>query len=147
MELSDTLEASGNDLEVLEKAVDHASSYIEEYGQGPVWLTGSALYDSEPGDYDLVVQRSFEEVPDKADYCVAAEILDELTGEEIDRSEQDAPLESQLEASDRVDTGSNVNLYPEPVRRFRIKLEGIEIDLSFNSERPVDEALKLFQIE
>ncbi len=132
-----------DDIEVVEEVLDFASAYVEKYGQGPLWLTGSALNSLNPGDYDIVVQRSFQEVPDDADYRVAAGIIDELSDEEIDYRNQSDSLERQLEACQKVDTGSNVNFYPEPVRRFQISLEDIEVDLSFNNERPRDEALKL----
>lgn len=113
--------------------------------QGPIWLTGSSLHVADPGDYDVVVQRNFQQVPTEADQRAVAKTLNKFQQEDIDHESGLHELNNQLEASEYVDTGKNVDLYPEPIRRFQLEIEEVPVDLSFNYEEPVDEAIKILR--
>lgn len=54
-----------DDEEVLTDVVEYLDgNYAEPLNQGPIHLTGSAVYGNEPNDYDLVVQRQAKDERD-----------------------------------------------------------------------------------
>lgn len=142
---TELLESPDEDIQLVQEVAEYLGKhYVEQWDQGPIWITGSSLHTSEPGDYDIVVERSFQQLPTEADQRAVAKLLNEFQDEEIDYEAGLSELNQRLEDSEYIDTGNNVNLYPEPVRRFQIEINGADIDLSFNNEEPYDEALKLF---
>lgn len=53
------------DKDVLDEVVTYLDhNYAEPHNQGPILLTGSAVYGNDPNDYDLVVQRQAEDQRD-----------------------------------------------------------------------------------
>lgn len=138
------LESSGKDLDILEDVTEYLGrNYVEYWDQGPVWITGSSLDTADPNDYDIVVQRSFQEVPEYADQRAVAKLLNCFKQEDINYKADLQGLNSQLEKSNNINKGNNVNFYPEPVRRFKMEIQEVPIDLSFNNDRPSDKALKI----
>ncbi len=140
------LKAPNEDLKTVKEVADYIEEiYSEPLTQGPIWITGSSLHNADPGDYDIVVQRNFQEVPTEADQRAVVNILNQFQEESLDTETGTHKLNDQLESSKYVETGSNVNLYPEPVRRFQMEISEVPIDLSFNNEEPVDDAVKILE--
>lgn len=133
-----------SDLEAVEYVVDALDEYACIRSQGPVWLTGSALENSDYNDIDIVVERksleeSKEELNTAHDHKAIYDML--VDSERYDIDEDRNPLEALILAEDL-----NVKIMGSmdfPVNRYEFEFDGTEFDINFCHSQPNDGGMEL----
>lgn len=130
------------------KSIGYVLDALDEYtwirGQGPIWLTGSAVNDPEYNDIDIVVERGAMEYGEddfNTDHDHEA-IYDMLVdSESYDMDENQEPLEGLIE-SENLDLNTMYR-FEIPVNRYEFEFDGTEFDINFCHSPPQDGGIEL----
>lgn len=149
-ELYDEIAATEGDLDVIDDVANYLDhEYAQRFGQGPLWMTGSAVNGSDPADYDMVMERDTRTrgFSDEEDYRVIAAMMRDLSEDEefrgYDHGETVSQTDRRMNVSDQVDIENSVNVRPNPVHRFEVDIQGVPLDISFNPDSPDDYAVRI----
>lgn len=149
-ELYDEIAASDDELDVIDDVANYLDhEYAQRFGQGPLWMTGSALTSSDPADYDIVMERDTRTrgFSDEEDYRVIAAMMRDLSEDEefrgYDHGETVSQMDRRMNRSNQVDIENNVNIHPNPVHRFEVEIQDVPLDISFNPNKPEDYSVRI----
>lgn len=146
------------DEEVLDEVVSYLNqNYAEPLDQGPIRLTGSAVYGTDPNDYDLVVQRQAE---DRRDFEPGNEDRKMERPNAVDADEDDRVIAAMMrDLSDDIafDTYNETNTMQRtqalleqslqvmpwgstqphnPVNRYELNIKNTDFDITFTPSEP-----------
>lgn len=152
------------DRETVEEAAKYLEeNYVNEFGQGPLYITGSAVYGSDPGDYDFVVQRQAEDerefrrgarrpqrkpgaVSAEHDYRVVSGMMRDLSDDkqfqDYSENTRTPKMNYMFRASDSA-RADRIGQPHNPENRFRVEIQDVDLDITFSPEPPMDESIQL----
>jgi hypothetical protein len=154
------------DEEVLTDVVEYLdSNYAEPLEQGPIHLTGSAVYGNEPNDYDLVVQR---QAKDERDFsspryrdrrihrpgAVDSEQDDHIIASMMRDLSDDIAFDTYMETNSlervRALMKKSRNVRPwdigqphDPESRYEVEIQGVDFDITFTPADPNKDSVEL----
>lgn len=156
------------DIEILAEVTEYLEeNYSEPLGQGPIHLTGSAVYGEDPNDYDLVVQRQAKDERDFSgprykdrsierpeavdsehdDRVIAAmmrDLSDDIAFDTYMKTNTIERTRGLMDKSRKVrcwDIGQPHN----PERRYELQIRGVDFDITFTPADPNRESVQLTQ--
>lgn len=154
------------DLPVIEDVVGYIDeNYAKPLRQGPVHITGSAVYGEDPNDYDIVVQRQAEDErdftasryrdrkvrrpnavsSDRDDEVIAAmmrDLSEDIVFDTFDETNTAKRTRGLLKRSTQV-RPRKVGQDHDPEFRYELELQDVDFDIVFTPSRPNREYLTL----
>lgn len=154
------------DFDVLIDVVEYLDqNYAEPLNQGPILLTGSAVYGDNPNDYDLSVQRQAKDERDFSsprykdrriqrpnavssdhdDRIIAAmmrDLSDDIAFDTYNESNKIERTNSLLQKSRQVQPWGKGQPH-NPESRYELKIDGTDFDITFTPATPNKDYIQL----
>ena len=153
------------DLDVLTDVISYLDqNYTDPLNQGPIHLTGSSVYGTDPNDYDLSIQRQAEDErdfsgryadrrirrqsavnSDEDDRIIAAmmrDLSDDVAFDEFRDTNTIDRTRALIQRSHQV-RPRKIGQPHDPISRYELQIDGADLDLTFTPATPNREYLQL----